>query len=761
MHERRWMLGFLVAGAALASCEGPSGEAGRAGQPGAPGDDGDPGMNGAPGTPGQIGPQGVEGEPGEPAPLPESVSDIADLVKLRTEELATGALPPNVEFPLAPTSTDDTRGVAGLAIDVVASWLDPLSWDAGPNAPRFGANSDYIAYFGDGWDATAGDAPQWHGSGDAAWLWTNHEYISNSAPTLTSAPNGQHLTFAEVLFERGAITTQPSSNVWPQADVDGYIDQWKRELGGSFIRVVRDPASGMWSVDLGAENMRYDATSATLTRVTGTALSGPDHDDAGTPLPAGVVAGIHSDCSGAQTPWGTILTAEENAQFGYGDLESCWSSDQKFLTGAGFDPGANIAPVYAASSSSDFGRSSSSNARHARDLYGYLVEIDPGKPAGEYEGMVAPGEGHKKLGALGRAHWENAAFAVDEDWKLAPGKPIVLYGGDDRRSGRIYKFVSSASYTAGMSRAETRALLDSGKLFVAHFAGLDNATGKTMLATSMPPTEAAPGTGEWIELSVTSAAVAPNAAALGQPGKTVGQALIDLTYNGIGGFPSDDDVRRALFTATTKVGVMELNRPEDIEYNPKDASGIPRLYVAFTNHTRRVALNQDGVLYAPATHAANSPLRADATGAIFCLEETDAADPSTSTGFSYFQVWGGSEGGGVYDAADPDNLVVDRDGGLWFGTDGNFGTNAHADAVYYLDLDPSHAEGEAGIVEPTFGKAIRVASVPSDAETTGPAFSSDMRTLFLSVQHPGEEAFSTWPHGDRPMPSVVAITLDP
>ena len=35
--------------------------------------------------------------------------------------------------------------------------------------------------------------------------------------------------------------------------------------------------------------------------------------------------------------------------------------------------------------------------------------------------------------------------------------------------------------------------------------------------------------------------------------------------------------------------------------------------------------------------------------------------------------------------------------------------------------------------------------VPSDAEATGPAFSADMRTLFLSVQHPGEDRDSVWP----------------
>ena len=90
-------------------------------------------------------------------------------------------------------------------------------------------------------------------------------------------------------------------------------------------------------------------------------------------------------------------------------------------------------------------------------------------------------------------------------------------------------------------------------------------------------------------------------------------------------------------------------------------------------------------------------------------------------------------------------LVIDAEGGVWFGTDGNFGTNGHADALYYLDLDPAHRDGQEGIVNATYGKGLRVVSGPSDSEATGPALSADMRSLFFSVQHPGEEIFSTWP----------------
>ena len=78
---------------------------------------------------------------------------------------------------------------------------------------------------------------------------------------------------------------------------------------------------------------------------------------------------------------------------------------------------------------------------------------------------------------MGRARWENVAIVVDQNWQLQSGKRIVLYAGNDRRSGRIYKWVSKEPYSAGMTRAQIRSLLDRGTLFVAHFAGLDNTTG--------------------------------------------------------------------------------------------------------------------------------------------------------------------------------------------------------------------------------------------------------------------------------------------
>ncbi|RYZ93997.1 MAG: DUF839 domain-containing protein, partial [Proteobacteria bacterium] len=67
---------------------------------------------------------------------------------------------------------------------------------------------------------------------------------------------------------------------------------------------------------------------------------------------------------------------------------------------------------------------------------------------------------------------------------------------------------------------------------------------------------------------------------------------------------------------------------------------------------------------------------------------------------------------------------------------------------------------------PGAGVPVMVATAPRDAEFTGPEFSPDGRTLFLSVQHPGEQSPSAaaptshWPDGGNsiPRPAVVAIS---
>src|SRR5690606_28531868 len=121
----------------------------------------------------------------------------------------------------------------------------------------------------------------------------------------------------------------------------------------------------------------------------------------------------------------------------------------------------------------DFGRNPDTSENHPKDHYGYVTEFDTSADS-DVPYDSGTGIGHQKIGQMGRARWENATIATDEDWKLIDGQPIVLYAGDDRRGGRIFKFVTSANWTTGMTKAQTRNLLADGTLYVAHFADLKN-----------------------------------------------------------------------------------------------------------------------------------------------------------------------------------------------------------------------------------------------------------------------------------------------
>jgi uncharacterized protein len=775
---------LLTAGIVCFSCSQTNrGEVGAPGLNGTPGANGAPGLSGTPGANGNDGARGANGTNAidvlpENTPLSGVVAVSADeplpsLVRDLVQKFERGTLSNGTQFPLPAATTDSVRSLRETRTNVVVKWFDPLSYTAEVMAsdggvtttrdprriPRFGANPDFVAFFGDGWEVNG--TPLFQGSSASGWMWVNHEYVSNDRPYAAALPDGgirffppsgQHLSLARFSKALQLVDIDSNASNWQQADFDAHIKQWKRHVGGSWIRIVKDDATGSWQVDLSAPARRFDATSATLLSITGHQLAGLDRDDMGMPLPSNVTAGTHSNCAGGVTPWGTILSGEENTQSGYGDLEPLYSTTNLYLTsGHGFAAGGPIQFSYAPVSADQFSASpgegafASSAEGHSREVHGWLTEFDPTQRPSAWYGANDAGTGHRRLGVMGRARWEAGAIAVNRDWHLPSGQSITVYGADDRRNGRIYKFVSSAPYLEGMSKAQTRALLDrEGKLYVAHFENLQFDDGEVLTDGGVPQltrtgdgglTIASPGSGRWIHLALTSTDIAPNAMALGLPSMTVGQALASSSWNGVGAFTSEDDVRRALHTAANKIGIAELNRPEDVEWNPVDPTGTPALYVAFTGHGQPTTLTQAGVMAdGGATQGSRAGKR---SGSIFAIRE--AGDPSSSTTFTFYSIWRGTSGSSdVFAAAMPDNLLIDRQGGLWFGTDGNPGrNNGKSDAIYYLDLDSTHSR--------SFGKAFRVVAVPSDAEATGPAFTPDMRTLFLSVQHPGEDQVSTWP----------------
>ena len=105
----------------------------------------------------------------------------------------------------------------------------------------------------------------------------------------------------------------------------------------------------------------------------------------------------------------------------------------------------------------------------------------------------------------------------------------------------------------------------------------------------------------------------------------------------------------------------------------------------------------------------------------------------------------------------PDNCAVDSRGRLWIATDGAPSAAGFADGVWGTDMVGS-------------GRALtrHFLRTPRGAELCGPFFTPDDKTLFVAVQHPGDEKGSTfekpttrWPDFNAsmpPRPSVVAIT---
>ncbi len=181
--------------------------------------------------------------------------------------------------------------------------------------------------------------------------------------------------------------------------------------------------------------------------------------------------------------------------------------------------------------------------------------------------------------------------------------------------------------------------------------------------------------------------------------------------------------------AAKLVGATPQDRPEDIEIDPQTGA----VFISLTKHKER-------------------PF-----GSILKLVEKDG-DPSAQEFAASTFLAGGPETG----FACPDNLVFDPRGNLWMCTDiASYEINEppydsfRNNGLFHIPMSGMHA-----------GVPVQVASAPPGAELTGPTFSPDGRTLFLSVQHPGENSDSTdaldshWPDGGDalPRPGVICVS---
>jgi len=193
-------------------------------------------------------------------------------------------------------------------------------------------------------------------------------------------------------------------------------------------------------------------------------------------------------------------------------------------------------------------------------------------------------------------------------------------------------------------------------------------------------------------------------------------------------FKNQTEIQIYLRQAAKLVGATPLARPEDIEFDPLTG----HVFVALTNNKSKK----------------------NYYGSILKIIE-DQNDPG-SLKFQHETFLTGSKENGF---ACPDNMVFDPKGNLWFTSDMAGGD---IDQGLYAGLGNNSlfVFMRSGNFK---GQILRLANAPVAAEFTGPCFSPDFKTLFLSVQHPGEtttnlkKPTSRWPDGETPKPSVITI----
>ena len=586
------------------------------------------------------------------------------------------ATPDGLNFEMVAPNTEDKVVVPpGYTSDVVIRWGDPVleggeGWAVDNQTPeaaakQFGFNCDYAALL------------PIEGEKNRFLLISNHEY------------------------------TTPHQ-MFPDYDEDNPTeDQVKIEWanhGLSIVEVEGNNKDGSLKPVMGKYNRRLHAT-------TDFELRGPvaGHDLVKTTAdPDGrIVKGTLNNCAGGETPWGTILSGEENVdQYFAGGKEVTDEKIKKRLARLGIEDDETARKWERFDDRFDVRKEP-----HEPHRFNYVVEIDP------WDASSTP----VKHTALGRFKHEAANIHVTDDGT------VVAYSGDDSRFEYIYKFISSRKIRSGNStedRKENMKILDEGTLYVATFKGNSD----DFEEGTLPKDGAFDGDGKWLKLATAK-----------EDGSV--ESHVD-------GFTGEEVL---VFTrdAADEVGATKMDRPEDVQAHPTTG----KIYAALTNNKYRGAVEEgkdyEGVMeYAPVKENKNGyvlEIDDDHTGEdlkwnllLVCGDPKEAE--------TYF---GGFDKSKVSPISCPDNLAFDSFGNLWISTDGN--ALKSNDGLFAVSL-----EGD------TRGLTKQFLTVPIGAETCGPLV-FDKRVI-VNVQHPGEDddadltnLISNWPDGGDaiPRPSTV------
>lgn len=345
--------------------------------------------------------------------------------------------------------------------------FDPMAQTAAAQAKQFGYNNDWMGYF----PLPAHDVtnPR-HGL-----LAVNHEY-----------------TNPELMFRTyGGFANQTAEQTEVELQAHGL----------TVVEVMRN-SKGDWSYVVGSRYNRR-VTATTPTELTGPA-AGSDWLKTSADPTGRRVLGTLNNCAGGQTPWGTILSGEENFHQYFSNAGRVTNARAKAINAIYGMPEGNGEYPWAR----HVDRFDMSKEPNEANRFGWIVEFDPYQP----QSVV------RKRTALGRMRHEGCTIQVAQNGQ------IVAYTGDDERFQFAYKYVSKGKYNA-FDRLANDTLLDEGTLYAAKFN--------------------ADGTGEWLPL-------------------VFGQGPLTAAN----GFSNQADVLVNTRGAAALLGATKMDRPEDIETNP-------------------------------------------------------------------------------------------------------------------------------------------------------------------------------------------------
>ena len=418
--------------------------------------------------------------------------------------------------------------------------------------------------------------------------------------------------------------------------------------------------------------------------------------------------GINNQCGAGMSPWGTFLTTEENFLnvFARGEDKAIIGKQADIAlaryglkensTGGGYlwhtadDKEGVVADEFSRWDITARGKTAHEDYRNGFNTFGYIVEIDPFNP------QARP----VKRTSLGRFAHENCAFAPP-----VAGKPLVFYMGDDARGEYIYKFVSKAVWSPkdiGKGPKAGDKYMNEGTLYVAVFHD--------------------DGTGEWRRLAMDT--------------------VKHKDYN----FKDQADIAIHARLAADALGATKMDRPEWISVSPITGE----VYVTLTNNKNRST---------DATDAANPRSyndKGNQHGHIIRWHEQDGDHAATRFNWDVYLFAAPndlteqnlSNLSADNDLSSPDGLYFDPRGVLWIQTDD--GAYTKTTNCMLLAALPNRV-GDGKIVTTTTGKNTPVGMMASDdtlkrffvgpkgCEVTGVTMTPDLKTMFINVQHPGED----------------------